>query len=985
MTLLGSIQMQAQTTDPTRAALDNLFAPLNKSQVPTGLLAESSLSLVPLDVFNGTLTDSSRTTPDGFRYVYATLYSSLVAGTQPLRTMQDYNARITAADASFGTGTIPVMVQRVSYATVRPDAFSQNLLSYQNGQVADVNGRSQNPYLVRTAFAAAPTRVYVPSGTITLVLASSLEIQSGGAAIAGRFLDFGDGAGYRAATLDQPLSATYSATGAKRIKVRYTYTDSSSLESWFDLTVTSVTVPAMVTANNSGAKTLQAFDGRVTPIPGVRAGGTAYVRLGSGHSDITKPFIVVEGFDPGAVAPLIQPNLTVDEFLLSIQFPTRNYFFYSQLDNAGYDIIYIDYDNGTDNILLNAALFEEVLSRVNAAKVGTEQNVVLGISMGGLVARYQLADMVKNNRPTQTRLLILQDSPQHGANVPLGFQALVRQADLDFGFFKLTDVNQTLKQATTLLDQPATQQLLLYRATGPTNGFAANSFIETTYQQKVTFASGQAPPYQVIAASNGSQCGTALFNPYTEIIRGDGKIFISPLPWIVRTTYYTQVIVNALPDGGQSNRVSTLQLYSIIRLFGFINLRINYIRKDYSCPSGLLAVDGVAGGTQYVGARIPAGVLPPQGSVGFSVFAQLALNYSFVREFCFVPTASALDLNDFNQTTLQGQNVNNTSSVSFSRTNEFIAQEPFTDTNGSSYRNIFHTVFTARNSAWMFSRMQNTTLPSNYCSSECDPAAGKTISGPNILCVGGNGPATYTSPIQGQGYTYTWLASPANAFTVSSGSDPTFQTANVPGVNAGGTITLTVNTGCEIVFRKAINVGAPAAPAFYQRDPSDMCYSGTAYYTITNYDPALTYTIRAVGASGFLDPGGFRLKRSRSGYVSFTLSVSNSCGTSTADGEVEFNCDGQRSYAVYPNPAADELTVAQTDNASASRSTASTMAASTPFTVRLYDTYGALHLKQASTTPTVNLAVATLPAGLYLLRIEADGATVESRQIQITH
>lgn len=94
---------------------------------------------------------------------------------------------------------------------------------------------------------------------------------------------------------------------------------------------------------------------------------------------------------------------------------------------------------------------------------------MLGISMGGLVARYQLADMVKNNRPTQTRLLILQDSPQRWANVPLGLQALVRQADIDFGgFFKLSDVNQTLKQALTLLDQPASQQLLLYRATGET-------------------------------------------------------------------------------------------------------------------------------------------------------------------------------------------------------------------------------------------------------------------------------------------------------------------------------------------------------------------------------------------------------------------------------------------------------------------------------------------------------------------------------------
>ena len=60
-------RLLAQVSDPTRATLDNLFAPLDKSQVPTGFLAEDALPLVPLDIFNGTLTDSSRTNPDGFR------------------------------------------------------------------------------------------------------------------------------------------------------------------------------------------------------------------------------------------------------------------------------------------------------------------------------------------------------------------------------------------------------------------------------------------------------------------------------------------------------------------------------------------------------------------------------------------------------------------------------------------------------------------------------------------------------------------------------------------------------------------------------------------------------------------------------------------------------------------------------------------------------------------------------------------------------
>ena len=158
LTLWVPTLVRAQVSDPTRAALDNIFSPIDKSQVPTGFLADDALPLVPLDIFNGTLTDSSRTTPDGFRYIYATLYSAHVAANYQLPSLQDLNTRIVTAETSAGSATIPIMVQRIDYAAIRPDAFSGNLLSLQNGQVFDVAGRTQSPYQVRTVFAAAPTR-----------------------------------------------------------------------------------------------------------------------------------------------------------------------------------------------------------------------------------------------------------------------------------------------------------------------------------------------------------------------------------------------------------------------------------------------------------------------------------------------------------------------------------------------------------------------------------------------------------------------------------------------------------------------------------------------------------------------------------------------------------------------------------------------------------------------------------------------------------
>ena len=65
-------QESGQNSDPLRQKLDQVFANINKSYVPYSHLEEYGTPLIPLDVFNGTLTDSSLTNIDIFRMAYAT-------------------------------------------------------------------------------------------------------------------------------------------------------------------------------------------------------------------------------------------------------------------------------------------------------------------------------------------------------------------------------------------------------------------------------------------------------------------------------------------------------------------------------------------------------------------------------------------------------------------------------------------------------------------------------------------------------------------------------------------------------------------------------------------------------------------------------------------------------------------------------------------------------------------------------------------------
>ena len=971
------------TQDPTRAALDNVFANVDKNQVLNGYLAEYALPLVPLDIFNGTLTDSSRTTPDGFRFIYGTIYSANTRPTNRLPTLQDVNARIAAAEAAAGPTTIPIMVQRVIYEAVRSDAFSANLLTIQNGQVFDVAGRTSSPYQFRMLFAAAPARAYAATGNVSLVLPDNIYLSAGYYDYypQEKYLDFGDGRGYLPVSWDQPLAANYQTAGIKRVKVRFVY-GGIGYESHFDL---EVAAPAVSTTAN--ATTATDYSIPFAPVAGVRAGGKAYVHLAPGHTVLTKPLIVAEGYDKSRIAPLIQKvNYSIEQFLGEIQ-TSGTFDFRNALENVGsYDIVFIDYDDGTADILDNAGLFEAVLNRVNADKQGTEQNVVMGISMGGLIARYKLADMVKAGRPTQTRLLILQDSPQRGANVPLGLQALTRQAaSVGFGQFTATDLSQTLAQAIRLLDRPATRQLLLYQATDGDGGFRANTFVEGEYRTKVTFPTGQQPPYQIIAASQGSQCGIQLFNPSTELLHADGKFFISPLFFIVRTSYKFNMTVNALPYNGNAGQVSRLHAYTKVRLFlGLMTIQNDYLSKTYICPSGLLPLDGAPGGT------VPIANTPGNLAGGFKPvalpFLTLSGNYSAVDVFNFIPTPSALDIADFNPTSIYGKYSNSIASTSYSRVNDFLAQERFTRGSGPSF-NQAHTIFTARNSEWMFNKMDNRPLAASYCTTECFPL---TISNPltsgQRLCEGAS--ATFSIPNLPAGTVVKWSATPTNLFTTTSGSGPTF-TTTATGTSGTGTITATVGScntpvSVSVLTGPGEVTGSYYSGAYVSGPGTPLQTTNPAYpdkVTIVLSSPyTFTFTSSSVPVTT-LDRNTASFYMPSNAGVQITARATNSpCGV---NGYFTFT-PRPYSYTLIaaPNPASTDLTVTAVAEGTPANALVAIDAPS--FEAELYDNHGQKVKAKKSDKGKAVLDVRDLPAGLYNLRA-GKGKEAISEHIQVTH
>ncbi|MFV0572242.1 MAG: hypothetical protein ACK5M1_07420 [Xanthomarina gelatinilytica] len=160
---------------------------------------------------------------------------------------------------------------------------------------------------------------------------------------------------------------------------------------------------------------------------------TLLIDLKPNQTEITRPLIIAEGFDPGSVLNPEEGYGTEDIFdfderinnnagnaLRNLIDPTNN--------NQEYDIIYVNWTNGTDAIQENALVLREVINWVNTNKQGSEPNVLLGQSMGGVIGRYTLANMEADGETHDVRLFVAHDSPMQGANTPLSIQYFSRHA-----------------------------------------------------------------------------------------------------------------------------------------------------------------------------------------------------------------------------------------------------------------------------------------------------------------------------------------------------------------------------------------------------------------------------------------------------------------------------------------------------------------------------------------------------------------------------
>lgn len=152
---------------------------------------------------------------------------------------------------------------------------------------------------------------------------------------------------------------------------------------------------------------------------------------------INKPIIILDGYDPGDGRKIYPGSAGYDQSKRSLYelmtydhdnnpstYPIN---LVDQLTspNQGFDVTLVNFPTGADYIERNAMALVALLKREKAkliANGSNEQIILIGPNMGGLISRYALAYMEKNNIPHNVKLWVSFDSPHLGANIPIAAQ-----------------------------------------------------------------------------------------------------------------------------------------------------------------------------------------------------------------------------------------------------------------------------------------------------------------------------------------------------------------------------------------------------------------------------------------------------------------------------------------------------------------------------------------------------------------------------------
>lgn len=345
---------------------------------------------------------------------------------------------------------------------------------------------------------------------------------------------------------------------------------------------------------------------------------------------LDKPILILDGFDPGNTRG-------ISAIYASLSFGGEN--LADILRSEGYDIVILNapnyttdgklIDGGSDYIQRNAMVLIALIQQLNSEKVGDEELVVLGPSMGGLIGRYALTYMEENSLESETRLFISLDAPHRGANIPISLQYVINY------FVEMVGDDTTQQIVNQLLDSPASKEMLVDHLYG--HLLAGSTFEQDPLKLLPFGAPGFRDEFQAELDALGFPSNVR----NVAIINGDGNgaMVGSPGMTIIDTTLTIDATTSAdialkfTPEAGQTNTATDVTIR-------FMGIPINSFLASAQSNNLTDGVDSAPGGTASISAALGDGSGNPL-LIDF-------INALQQDSYSFVPTMSSLAIDNPN-------------------------------------------------------------------------------------------------------------------------------------------------------------------------------------------------------------------------------------------------------------------------------------------------------------------------------------------------
>jgi len=623
-----------------------LFQNLTGTEITTGILIDKSLPFVNFNNFTGDTTVDSIPTYHSILGLVAEMNRGAIDSTSlPFPSVVAYRDTV---DQYVAQGLVPICIFSAAYNKIKPNSIANNRLILSSGQLYDVTPRDSSPYASQYAFAAASGLAVQKSYDVTFIVPSFLALDNTGGGFGSLQIDFGDGGGLVAVALNTPYTIHYVPGGmSPMIKLRIAVFPGLGTPK---VTYTQIYIQPSPTGQYGSGTTLNWNISATSR----HSGGKVTIGLGCGNDRLMRPLIVAKGFDP---TNSIDYKEFIKEFLA---FNSQN--LANEVNNAGYDIVYVDYNNNLDSIERNARLLEDVIVQVNETLVANgshEQPVVLGISMGGLISRWCLKTMENEHTANSAKPVhnvkkfISFDSPQRGAYVPLSVQYLLEQLyylKLDKDNFR--DENPQIAEFYNVLTSPAASEMLVLQVHDYKTMNMHKS--ENIVYAKSSFMS-QATPFLAgletlgypadcrnVAIANGSQVGKdqgyggANVQMASIVPGGLMMLFLE----LLQTGPYITITANSLPTRAMGSQV----IYD--GHVGFMFAGLGYdISTLHVSVQNTDALENAPGGQYDINDFVASNNGPTITQLIKNEVANsgciATINHT---SFCFIPTVSALDV-----------------------------------------------------------------------------------------------------------------------------------------------------------------------------------------------------------------------------------------------------------------------------------------------------------------------------------------------------